>query len=159
MRKKIIWHFSSHVLFFFKEKLECDRVQMPAAYIWPEAETCQRYQQNRVDPPRCLILRSALPSIPGLIGSGGSEPRAFQPGAALNWGWNTLNLRSSKSILQIIKNKQYTVFMRRKERKDLFNLGHFVALISQLKGEPCWVTHFCLCEVCRQSRWPLLGLA
>lgn len=29
--KKKIWHFSSHVLFFFKEKLECDRVQMPAA--------------------------------------------------------------------------------------------------------------------------------
>lgn len=33
MVKKIIWHFSSHVLFFFKEKLECDRLQMPAAYI------------------------------------------------------------------------------------------------------------------------------
>lgn len=41
--------------------------------------------------------------------------------------------------------------------KDLFNLGHWLALISLLKGIPCEVTHFCPCEVWCHCWRPLLG--
>lgn len=144
MIKIIIWHL---YCFSLKKSLNvsvCRCQQHILAWGWnlPAVSAEPRWSSQMPDTPFSTSFY--------LIGSGGSEPRAFQPGTALT-------LQSLKSILQIIKNKQYTVFMRRKERKELFNLGHFVALISQLKGEPCSVTHFCLCEVCRQSRWPLLG--
>lgn len=157
------------------------------AVYWPEAASCQRYLQNHVDPHRCLILCSSLPSIPWLIGILGSGPEAFQPGKVLNCGRNPLNSQIAPNLFY--KNKEGTesvyiqcrVSIRWKEHtgKNLVNLEHLVALISQLKanrvrwhtsvsvkfavkaGDPYWDRHrafgkalFLLINIQTQSQAP-----
>lgn len=92
-----------------------------------------------------LILRSSLPSIPRLARIVGSGPEAFPAREGVEL-WLKFADGTNGTILK-------TNTRRKEDRgKDLSNLGHLVALISQLKGEAREVTHFCPCEVCRHSR-------